>query len=256
MSITDKEEFTQLFYSRQLMLKELGSDGQKKLAESKVAVVGVGGLGSVCSLYLALAGVGYLRLIDHDTVETRNLHRQILYTQSDLHRSKVEVAAEKLRRHNSLVQVEAIQKKVDAENPLALVRGVDVVVDCLDNFQTRYFLNRACVALHVPYVFGAVTGLEGNLSVFDPPKTGCLECTLHKTDAARGAFGILGASAGILGSLQALETLKLLAGFGSGLTGKMLVCDFRDMDFAVISLPKNPRCPVCHKSSQDRSSRT
>ncbi|MCL5877478.1 MAG: HesA/MoeB/ThiF family protein [Candidatus Bathyarchaeota archaeon] len=248
MDAVSREEFTKLFYSRQLMIEELGSVGQEKLSKSRVAVVGVGGLGSVCSLYLALAGVGYLRLIDQDTVETHNLHRQILYTPDDLHRPKAEVAAEKLRGQNPLVQVEVVAKKVDADNVGSLLANVDVVVDCLDNFQTRYLLNRSCVKLHTPYVFGAVMGLEGNLSVFNPPETGCLECTMHNPSnpQPQKVFGIIGASAGIIGSLQAMETVKLLAGLGSNLAGKMLVCDFRDMDFTVVPLPKNPHCQVCH----------
>ena len=248
MKATSRAEFAKLFYSRQLMIKELGSLGQERLSKSRVAIVGVGGLGSVCSLYLALAGVGYLRLIDQDTVETHNLHRQILYTPYDLHRLKAEVAAEKLHKQNPLVQVEAVEKKVDSDNALALTTGVDVVVDCLDNFQTRYLINRACVKLCIPYVFGAVMGLEGNLSVFDSPQTGCLECTLHKTDSdSPQSFGVLGASAGIIGSLQAMETIKLLVGIGSSLRGKMLVCDFNDMDFTTVPLFKNPRCPVCYR---------
>ncbi len=249
MDEASREEFAKLFYSRQLMIEELGSVGQEKLAKSRVAIVGVGGLGSVCSLYLALAGVGYLRLIDQDTVETPNLHRQILYTPDDLHRPKAEVAAEKLRVQNPLVQVEAVPEKVDEGNVDSLLKGVNAVVDCLDNFSTRYLINRACVKLRIPYVFGAVTGLEGNLSVLNPPETGCLECTMHNHQSnpqSQKVFGIIGASAGIMGSLQAMETIKLLAGVGSSLAGKMLVCDFRDMDFTVVPLPKNPRCQVCH----------
>ncbi|MCW3983237.1 MAG: HesA/MoeB/ThiF family protein [Candidatus Bathyarchaeota archaeon] len=250
MDVAGKAEFAKLFYSRQILIEELGSFGQEKLSKSRVAIVGVGGLGSVCSLYLALAGVGYLRLIDQDTVETPNLHRQILYTPNDLHHHKAEVAAEKLRKQNPLVQIEAVSEKVDEDNVESLLKAVDVVVDCLDNFQTRYLLNRACIKLKIPYVFGAVMGLEGNLSVFNPPETGCLECTMHNHQSnpqSGGVFGIIGASAGIMGSMQAMETIKLLAGVGSSLAGKLLVCDFRDMDFTVVPLPKNPHCQVCHR---------
>lgn len=243
----DKKEFAELFYSRQLLIGELGAAGQQKLADARVAVVGVGGLGSVCSLYLALAGVGYLRLIDPDTVETHNLHRQILYSPDELHQPKAEVAANLLAKKNPLIKVNAVVEKVDALNVESLLDGVDVVVDCLDNVPTRYLVNRACIKLGIPYVFAAVMGLEGNLAVFNPPETGCLECTMHNrtVNSKKKVFGIIGASAGIIGSLEAMEVIKLIAGVGSNLVGKMLVCDFTDMSFTTVSLPKNPNCEAC-----------
>ena len=173
-----REAFAKEFYSRQTILKELGEKGQQQLAKSKVAVVGAGGLGTVSSLYLALAGVGYIRLIDQDTVETHNLHRQILYNTDDLHYPKTEVAAKKLEKLNPLITAEAIPENVNASNVERLLQGVDCVVDGLDNMVTRYLVNRACVKLKIPYVFGAAIGIEGNLSVFAPPETGCLECLM------------------------------------------------------------------------------
>ena len=250
MNITDKEAFAKEFYSRQTILKELGEKGQQQLAKSKVAVVGVGGLGTVSSLYLALAGVGYIRLIDQDTVEIHNLHRQILYSTDDLHYPKTEVAAKKLEKLNPLITVEAIPENVNASNVERLLQGVDCVVDGLDNIMTRYLVNRACVKSKTPYVFGAAIGIEGNLSVFAPPETGCLEClmpNISDTDLLTcSARGVLGATTGIIGSLQAMETIKLLAGIGSTLKGKLLVCDFSDMDFTSIDISKSTRCPVCH----------
>jgi molybdopterin/thiamine biosynthesis adenylyltransferase len=148
----NREEWAEVFYSRQTILRELGASGQEKLARAKVAVVGVGGLGSVSSLYLALAGVGYLRVIDQDTLEIHNLHRQILYTPEDLHYPKAEVATKRLQKQNPLVQVEAFSENVNAGNVEQLLRGVDVVVDGLDNMPTRQLVNRACVKLGVPYV--------------------------------------------------------------------------------------------------------
>ena len=144
-------------------MKELGEKGQKRLAKSKVAVVGSGGLGTVSSLYLALAGVGYIRLIDQDTIEPQNLHRQILYTTADLHYPKAEVAAKRLQELNPLVKTEAFTENVNASNVERLLKGVDCVVDGLDNMVTRYLVNRACVKLKIPYVFGAAIGIEGNL---------------------------------------------------------------------------------------------
>ena len=250
MNITDKEAFAKEFYSRQTILKELGEKGQQQLAKSKVAVVGVGGLGTVSSLYLALAGVGYIRLIDQDTVEIHNLHRQILYSTDDLHYPKTEVAAKKLEKLNPLITVEAIPENVNASNVERLLQGVDCVVDGLDNIMTRYLVNRACVKSKTPYVFGAAIGIEGNLSVFAPPETGCLEClmpNISDTDLLTcSTRGVLGATTGVIGSMQAMETIKLLAGIGSTLKGKLLVCDFSDMDFTSIDISKSTRCPVCH----------
>jgi molybdopterin/thiamine biosynthesis adenylyltransferase len=250
LDTAEKQAFAKDFYSRQIILKELGETGQQKLAESKVVVVGAGGLGSISSLYLALAGVGYIRLIDQDTVETHNLHRQILYNPDDLHYPKTEVAAKRLEKQNPLVVVEAVSENVNAGNVERLLKGVDCVVDGLDNMVTRYLVNRACVKLGIPYVFGAAIGIEGNLSVFAPPETGCLEClmpNLSDSDLLScSTRGVLGATTGIIGSLQAMETIKLLSGAGSTLKGKLLVCDFSDMDFTTIDISKSTHCPVCH----------
>jgi molybdopterin/thiamine biosynthesis adenylyltransferase len=246
----EKKAFAKEFYSRQTILKELGEKGQRQLAKSKVAIVGAGGLGTVSSLYLALAGVGYIRLIDQDTIETHNLHRQILYNTDDLHYPKTEVAAKKLEKLNPLIIAEAIPENVNAGNVERLLDGVDCVVDGLDNMMTRYLVNRACVKSKTPYVFGAAIGIEGNLSVFAPPETGCLEClmpNLSDSDLLTcNTRGVLGTTTGIIGALQAMETIKLLAGIGSTLKGKLLVCDFSDMDFTSIDISKSTRCPVCH----------
>jgi molybdopterin/thiamine biosynthesis adenylyltransferase len=237
------------FYSRQIIMKELGKRGQKKLAESKVAVVGLGGLGTVSSLYLALAGVGFLRLIDQDTVEAQNLHRQVLYDSDDLLYPKVEVSAKRLRKTNPLVKVEAVPENLNVDNVEKLVSGVDCVVDGLDNMHTRYLVNRACAKLGVPYVFGAAIGVEGNLSVFAPPETPCLECVLpgitDDTLLTCDARGVLGVTAGIIGTMQAMETIKVLTGIGFSLKGKFMICDFSDMYFATLDVFKRANCPAC-----------
>ncbi len=246
----EKQLFAKEFYSRQTILKELGEEGQQKLVKSKVAIVGAGGLGTVSSLYLTLAGVGFIRLIDQDTIETHNLHRQILYSPGDLHYPKTEVAAKKLEKQNPLVTVEAIPENVNASNVERLLKGVDCVVDGLDNMVTRYLVNRACIKLGIPYVFGAAIGIEGNLSVFAPPETGCLEClmpNLSDSDLLTcNTRGVLGATTGIIGALQSMETIKLLTGVGSLLKNKLMVCDFSDMDFTIVDISKNTHCPVCH----------
>jgi adenylyltransferase/sulfurtransferase len=250
MRTAEKKAFTEAFYSRQTTLKELGEAGQEKLSKSRIAVVGTGGLGSVSSLYLALAGVGYIRLIDQDTVEAHNLHRQILYDTDDLHYPKAEIAASRLQKLNPLIKVEAVSENVHASNVERLLQGVDCVVDGLDNMITRYMINRVCVKEQIPYVFGAAIGVEGNLSVFAPPETGCLECLMPNVSDSDlmtcSTRGVIGATPGIIGSLQAMETIKLLAGIGSTLKGKLLVCDFSDMDFTTINISKNTRCSICH----------
>lgn len=250
MNASEKEAFAKEFYSRQIILKELGAKGQQKLTKSKVAIVGVGGLGTVSSLYLSLAGVGHLRLIDQDTIELQNLHRQILYNTDDLHYPKTEIAAKRIEKLNPLVTIEPVPENVNASNVERLLEGVDCVVDGLDNMVTRYLVNRACVKSKVPYVFGAAIGIEGNLSVFSPPETGCLEClmpNLSDQDLLNCITrGVVGATPGVIGALQAMETIKLLAGIGTTLKGKLMVCDFSDMDFTTIDISKNTHCPVCH----------
>jgi adenylyltransferase/sulfurtransferase len=237
------------FYSRQVVLSELGTKGQEKLKRSKVVVVGLGGLGSASSLYLALAGVGYLRLVDQDTVEMNNLHRQILYDLGDLRYPKVEAAAKKVQQKNPNVKVESVPENVRESNVEEIIRDMDCVVDGLDNMRTRYILNRACVKYRIPYVFGGAIGIEGNLSVFHSPKTPCLECILPNLDdrymPTCEVRGVLGATAGIIGTMQAMETIKLLSGIGEPLKGKLMVCDFRDMYFAIIDIFKKPDCQIC-----------
>jgi molybdopterin/thiamine biosynthesis adenylyltransferase len=250
MDTVDKKAFASEFYSRQVILNELGWKGQRKLAKSKVAVVGVGGLGTVSSLYLALAGVGHLRLIDQDTVETPNLHRQILYSLDDLHYPKVEVAARRLEKLNPLLKAEPISENVNAGNVEKLLEGVDLVVDGLDNMMTRYAINHTCVKLGITYVFGAAIGIEGNLSVFAPPETGCLECLLPNMSdedlLTCDTRGVLGATPGIIGAMQAMEAIKVLTGMGSPLKGKLMVCDFNDMYFTTVDTSKAANCPTCH----------
>jgi molybdopterin/thiamine biosynthesis adenylyltransferase len=244
------------FYSRQTVLAELGTKGQRKLKHSKAVVVGLGGLGTVTALYLALAGVGHIRLIDQDTVELNNLHRQILYSLNDMHYPKVEAGAGRIRQVNPEVKVEAIPENIRESNVDKLLSGFDCIVDGLDNMQTRYLVNRTSVKQGIPYVFGAAIGIEGNLSVFSPPETPCLECVLPNLDDRHlptcDTRGVLGATTGIIGSLQAMETIKLLGGIGGSLKGKLLVCDFKDMYFGTIDIFKRPDCPICGRDQRVR----
>jgi molybdopterin/thiamine biosynthesis adenylyltransferase len=251
---TGDADFYSEYYSRQMILKGFGKRGQEKLAKSKVAVVGLGGLGTVSSLYLALAGVGYLRLIDQDTVELANLHRQILYTPKDLHYPKAEISARRLRKTNPLVKVEAVPENVNSRNVERLLLGVDCVVDGLDNMQSRYSVNRACTELRIPYVFGAAIGTEGNLTVFAPPDTPCLECVFPNVHddymQTCDTRGVLGTTPGIIGTMQAMETVKLMTKMGTPLKGKLMICDFSDMYFATVDILKRKGCPSCQAEAR------
>ncbi len=237
------------FYSRQTVLSELGLQGQEKLRKSKVVIVGLGGLGSVSALYLALAGVGHLRLVDQDTVEMHNLHRQVLYGMDDLCYPKVEAAAKRIEQTNFDVKVESVPDNVRDSNVEEFVEDAHCVVDGLDNIRTRYLLNRACAKHKIPYVFGGAIGIEGNLSVFAPPETPCLECVLPNLDdrylQTCETRGVLGATTGIIGAMQAIETIKLLVGIEETLKGRLMICDFRDMYFTTIDIVQRPDCPVC-----------
>jgi adenylyltransferase/sulfurtransferase len=249
MSKSQKKAFYNEFYSRQMVMRELGKKGQRELANSKVAVIGLGGLGTSSSLYLALTGVGHIRLIDQDTVELHNLHRQVLYSKEDLHYPKAEVSAKRLKKVNPLVKVEPISENLNARNAEKLISGVDCVIDGLDNMQTRYLVNRACTKLKIPYVFGAAIGIEGNLSVFAPPETPCLECVFPNIKDSEmltcDVRGVLGATPGIIGTMQAMETIKVLTGMGTPLKGRLMICDFSDMYFTTIEIFKRENCPAC-----------
>lgn len=242
------------FYDRQMRMKDFGQKGQKKLAESRVAIVGLGGLGTASSLYLDLSGVGFLRLIDQDTVDVQNLHRQVLYRPEDEKYPKAEIAAKRLRAKNPLVRIEGITENVNEHNAERLLKGMDCVVDGLDNLRTRYVVNRACIKLRIPYVFGAAIGVEGNLSVFAPPETPCLECIFPEIEEEQLATcdiaGVLAATPGIVGTLQAMETIKLLAGFGESLKNRLMICDFKDMYFGMIDIFKRADCVACNKVMQ------
>ena len=237
------------FYSRQTVLSELGPRGQEKLRASKVAVIGLGGLGSVSALYLALAGVGKLTLVDQDTVEMNNLHRQVLYSMSDLRYPKVEAAARRIQQINPEVKVNPIPDNIRAENVSSALTGSDCVVDGLDNMGTRYAINRYCAEKQIPLVFGGAIGMEGNVATLKVPETPYLECFLPDlvdTDLPTcDTRGVLGATTGIIGALQAMEAIKVLAGIEPQSKGKLMVFDFAQSEFRTIALTIRTDCNVC-----------
>lgn len=237
------------FYSRQTILPELGARGQEKLRQARVTIVGLGGLGSVSALFLTLAGVGTLRLVDQDTVEMNNLHRQVLYTLADLRYPKVEAAAQHIRQMNPETKIEPMAENLDSDNTNTVLEGSNCVVDGLDNMQTRYLINRYCVEHRIPYVFGGAIGMEGNVAAFKTPETACLECVLPGLSDAElptcDTRGVLGATTGIVGAVQAMETIKALAGIEPQSQGRLMVFDFAQSEFRTIDLKVRPDCPVC-----------
>ncbi len=238
-------------YSRQMAIPGFGVASQELLRRSRVLLIGAGGLGSPAAQYLAAAGVGTLGIVDPDVVELSNLHRQLLHATPDAGRAKVESATQRLHALNPHVRVDAIRDRFTAGNALDLARGWDVVVDGCDNFTTRYASNDACVALGIPNVYGSVWRFEGQVSVFAPSLGGpCYRClNPHAPDpgAVPGCAeaGVLGVLPGIVGTLQALEAIKLLTGLGSPLVGRLLHIDGLALKFREFALRVDPRCERC-----------
>lgn len=239
-----------LRYSRQILLKEVDIDGQLKIGAGRVLVVGLGGLGSPVALYLAAAGVGELQLADFDTLDLTNLQRQVLHDTSGVGQSKVDSAMTRLAALNPQVRLVPLRRALDADTLAAAVAAVDVVVDCCDNFATRAAVNAACVAAGRPLVSGAAIRLAGQLAVFDPrraesPCYHCLYGAGSDEELTCSEAGVLGPLVGTIGSLQALETLKLLAGFGTPLVGRLLLLDALTSRFRELRVQRDPHCAVC-----------
>jgi len=237
-------------YRRHLSLPELGVEGQRKLLDARVLLIGAGGLGCPLAQYLAAAGVGTLGLIDHDRVDVSNLQRQVLYATADVGRPKVEVAAERIHAQNPDVRVVTHALRLTSENALALLADWDVIVDGSDNFPTRYLVNDACVLLGKPNVHGSIFRFDGQASVFDARSGPCYRC-LFPEPPPPGAVpscaegGVLGVLPGLVALIQATETLKLLTGIGESLSGRLLQIDALGMEFREFRIQKDPKCPAC-----------
>lgn len=239
-----------LRYSRQILLSQIDIDGQLRLKGSRALIVGLGGLGSPVALYLAAAGVGELHLADFDTVDLSNLQRQIAHDTSSIGQSKVDSALARLAAINPSITLRAHHHALDADSLAAAVSAVDLVLDCSDNFNTREAVNAACVAAGKPLVSGAAIRLEGQLSVFDPrvETSPCYHCLYgHGSEAELtcSEAGVAGPLVGLVGSLQALEALKLLAGFGDPLVGRLLLIDALGSRFRELRVKRDPGCAVC-----------
>ncbi|MGA7476318.1 MAG: molybdopterin-synthase adenylyltransferase MoeB [Thermoplasmata archaeon] len=244
-------------YSRHLLLPELGVPGQRKLRKAKVLIVGAGGLGTPTALYLAAAGVGEIGIVDLDTVELSNLQRQVLYTTSDVGRPKVAAAKERIEALNSGTRVVPYPVRLTSENALDLLRRYDVVVDGTDNFPARYLVNDAAVLLGMPDVYASVYRFEGQLSVFDAKRGPCYRCLLPEPPPPGLApscaeAGVLGVLPGVLGVLQATETVKLLVGRGNPMIGRLLLFDALRLEFRELKVRKNPRCVICSSHATQR----
>ncbi|MCK9530135.1 MAG: HesA/MoeB/ThiF family protein [Gammaproteobacteria bacterium] len=238
-------------YSRQMLLPWLGLAGQQRLMGSRVLVLGLGGLGSPVTQYLAAAGVGTLALCDYDNVELSNLQRQVLHRSTDVGRPKAESAADAVRAINPDVKAIVLNQFLQGDSLREQVELADVVVDACDNFESRYAVNEACVRARKPLVSGAAIRMEGQVSVFrnDRADAPCYRC-LYRDDSGTGEdtcslVGVLGPLVGMIGSIQAAETLKLLAGAEQGLAGRLLVVDALTMDVRSLRLRKDPDCPAC-----------
>lgn len=242
-----------LRYSRQIMLPDVDLDGQDKLLAARVLIIGLGGLGSPVAMYLAAAGVGHLTLVDFDAVDLTNLQRQIVHTTARIGMNKAASAAQSLRELNPGVTIETIEKLLDTDELLAQVKLATVVVDCTDNFQTRFAINTASVTAKVPLVSGAAIRLEGQVAVFDArmETSPCYRCLYEEDsdDLTCAANGVLAPLVGIIGSMQALETIKLICGFGTNLAGRLLLLDARHSQWRELKLPKDHNCPVCSQSA-------
>ena len=236
-------------YSRHIIMAQVGSRGQRKLLQSKVLIVGAGGLGSPSAVYLALAGVGTIGIADFDVVDVSNLQRQILHHSDDVGRPKVESARDSIRSYNPDTNVVLHETWLTSENAMDVIPQYDIVVNGADNFPSRYLINDACYLAGKPLVDGSILIFDGQTTVFIPGQ-GCYRC-LFPSPPPPGMVpncaeaGVLGALTGVVGSIQAVETLKLLLGIGESLSSRLLLIDALSMDFRQVRIPRNPNCPLC-----------
>ena len=236
-------------YARHLVLKEIGGPGQQALLAAKVCIIGAGGLGGPAGLYLAAAGVGEITIIDDDTVEASNLQRQVQFVHMDIGMEKSVVMADTLTELNPDVKVKAIKTRLTGENAADLLRGYDIVLDGTDSFETRFDVNKACQDLNIPLVSGALARFDGQVAAFGNTGSGpCYRCLVPAVppDAETcAAVGVVGALAGVVGSMMALETIKFITGAGEPLTGKVWIFDGLKAQGRTINLPRDPKCPAC-----------
>jgi adenylyltransferase/sulfurtransferase len=236
-------------YARQIRLPQIGEQGQQKILDSSALIVGMGGLGSPAALYLAAAGIGKLVINDYDIVEASNLQRQIIHTDRSIGENKVDSAKQSIEAINPECEVETIYYQIDGDELKSTIDGVDIVLDCTDNFPTRFEVNRYCVETATPLVSGAAIRLEGQIMNYQPGIQGpcyqCLYTKVYENAETCEMEGVLGPVVGVIGTMQALQTLLILTGQGEPLIGKLLLLDAASMEWQGVTLPRNPACPVC-----------
>jgi molybdopterin/thiamine biosynthesis adenylyltransferase len=234
-------------YDRQIMIPGFGVEGQAKLKKAKVFIAGAGGLGSPAAIYLAAAGIGTIRIADHDTVELSNLNRQVLHWEENIGGEKVDSAAAKLKKLNSGIRIETIGDTITEANAAGLIGDADLIVDAMDNLPTRYLLNRTAIAKNIPFFHGAVYGFEGRAMTVIPGKSACLNCLYHGATAVKTRFPVIGVAPAVIGSIQATEVIKYLTGLGELLTDRLLNYDGLTMKFTEFKITRDPDCAVCGK---------
>lgn len=231
-------------YDRQIMIPEIGREGQERLKGAKIFIAGAGGLGSPVSIYLAAAGIGRIKIADHDTIELNNLNRQILHWNEDIGKKKVDSARDKISRLNPNTKLEITNQTIDERNVSQMVDGFDAIVDAMDNFQTRYILNKAAINKNIPFFHGAVRGFEGRVMTIIPGKTACLRCMYHGTPPEERS-PVIGVTPAIIACIQATEVIKYLIGTGDLLADRLLIYDGIGMVFREFKIRKNPECDHC-----------
>lgn len=256
MALMDPQE--QLRYSRHFLLPEIGEAGQAKLKQARVLLIGMGGLGSPCALYLTAAGLGCLGIVDHDQVDLSNLQRQILYDESDVGQSKIKQSLKRLRAMNSAIQIVTHEEKLNADNALDLFKSYDLIIDGTDNFLARYLINDAAFFSGKAVVSASILAFEGQLAVFNYRQGPCYRCLYPEPPPAKAApncseNGVLGVLPGIMGTLQATEALKMILGIGEVLSGALLYVDALSMDFQKLKHVKNKNCPLCGPKASIRT---
>lgn len=231
-------------YDRQIMIGEIGQEGQEKLKGSRVFIAGAGGLGSPIASYLTAAGIGMIRMIDHDQVALSNLNRQILHWEEDIGRKKVDSAKKKLKNLNSAAEIETIGETITEDNVSQLVDGCDVIVDAMDNLPTRYILNRCAIEKNIPFFHGAVNGFEGRVMTIIPGETACLRC-MYRGPVPQEKFPVIGVAPAVIGCIQATEVIKYLVGIGKLLINRLLIYNGLEVTFSEFTVNKNPNCDHC-----------
>ena len=231
-------------YDRQIIIANIGEEGQEKLKRARVFIAGAGGLGSPAAIYLTAAGVGMIRVVDHDRVELSNLNRQVLHWDEDVGKKKAASATEKLKKINHEVKIEAIEETITDANVFQLIAGFDVIVDAMDNLPIRYLLNKAAIEKNIPFFHGAVYGFEGRAMTILPGITACLRC-VYRGDLPKEKIPVIGVTPAVIGCIQATEVIKYIVGIGELLKNRLLIYDGLDMKFTAFKVKKDPQCEHC-----------